>query len=113
MTEGTYVCRKCGKPIYWHKSLRTGNSYPCDSPTDRRAFHKCDECASEAPFQHVLSKCSTCAQQPNLEKPVTPDRFEPTIEERVSALENLVSRLSSAVNQISGHQPITDKDIPF
>jgi hypothetical protein len=102
--NGFCECRKCGKPIYWHRSARTGNSYPCDSPTDRRAFHRCGESNAQS------------MQPNNVEKPITPEPpepFGPTIEERLSALENLVSRLSSVVNQISGRQPITDQDVPF
>jgi hypothetical protein len=88
-------CRKCKKPIFWHKSSKTGKNYPCDSATDRRAFHKCE--AVPAPP----------------EKPITPDYFEATIEQRVAALEKQLAQLSRTVQAVQARQPITAEDVGF
>lgn len=101
--SGSCECNRCGKPIFWFKSARTGNSYPCDSPSDKRSFHKCSESRPQSPQP----------QPTKADKPLQPDYFQASLEERVANLENLVARLSSAVNEISRRQPVSDSDIPF
>lgn len=90
------VCRKCGKTIFWHKSAKTGKSYPTDLPSDRRAFHKC------------------IASPAEVEKPpLAPNYFEPTLDQRVDALEKQVSQLSQTLREVQSRQPITGSDVGF
>ena len=94
-------CRKCGKPIYWHKS-KGGKNYPCDSPTDRRAFHQCEgEQQSAAP--------PPLAQTP---KPIT-SNIEASLEERVGSLERQVAQLTRTVQAVHAGQPIEGSDVGF
>jgi len=91
-------CHKCRKPIFWHKS-QAGKNYPTDSPTDRKAFHQCGP-----------------AQQPAKNpEPLTPDYFdlEPTVEERVAALEKQLAALVRTVKAVQNRQPITAEDVGF
>jgi hypothetical protein len=83
-------CRRCGKPIFWHKS-RGGKNYPCDSPTDRRAFHRCEA----APTQQATNN----AQPAQTPKPITPDYFEATLEQRIDALEKQVAQLARTIGE--------------
>ena len=91
-----YPCRKCGQQIFWHKAA-SGKHYPCDSPTDRKAFHQC--------------KAAQQAAKPVEKAPLTPSYFEPTLEERVTSLETQVSRLTTAVKAVEARQPITAEDV--
>ena len=91
-------CRQCGQPIFWHKS-RTGKSYPTDSATDRRAFHQCEGSAETKP-----------ATNPET---ITPDYFQPSVEQRLDALEKQVSQLSRTVREVQSRQPITAEDMGF
>jgi len=94
-TASTSKCRKCGKPIFWHKSSRTGKSYPTDSATDRRAFHQCDE-----------------QPKPANPQPITPS-FEATLEQRVESLEKQVAQLTRTIREAEARQPIGDSEVPF
>jgi hypothetical protein len=91
-------CRKCRKPIFWHKS-KTGKHYPTDSATDRRAFHQCDGAAVKQPTR--------------VDPPITPDYFEATLEQRVDALEKHLAQLSRTVQAVQARQPISDSDVGF
>lgn len=93
-----YECRRCGKPIYWHKS-QAGKNYPCDSATDRRAFHKCEQSPAHQPTTSP--------------KPITPDYFEATLEQRVDALEKQVAQLTRTLREVKARQPIGDSEVPF
>lgn len=101
-----YKCRKCGAVIYWHRA-QSGKNYPCDSATDRRAFHQCQA----APVQQPAKNPQT-AQTP---KALTPSYFNPesTLEERVSHLEEQVKNLARTVQAVQARQPIDDKDVAF
>jgi len=90
-----YPCRKCGKTIYWHKE-KSGKNYPCDSATDRRAFHKCEAVPADPPA-----------------KPIIPDYFLGTVEERIAALEKQVSQLTRTVQEVEKRQPISAEDVGF
>ena len=97
--ESQSECRKCHNPIFWHKSRRTGKSYPTDSPTDRRAFHKCTG-SEESP-------------KPKGPAPITPSYFEPSIEERLTAVEQQVGDLVRAIRVVEARQPIDGQDVGF
>jgi hypothetical protein len=99
-----YPCRKCGKTIYWHKA-QSGKNYPWDSATDRKAFHKCEANPNSESTMNL-------AQTP---KPLTPDYFdlEPTVEERVAALEKQVLQLTRTIQAVEARQPIGDSEVPF
>ena len=84
-------CRQCQKTIFWHKS-RAGKNYPCDSETDRRAFHECTESAKPAP---------------------TNDSLDATLIERVACLEKQVSQLVRAIQAVAARQPIAADDVGF
>jgi len=88
-------CRKCGKTIYWHRA-QSGKNYPCDSPTDRRAFHKCEALPADTPA-----------------KPIIPDYFLGTVEERIAALEKQIAQLTRMVQELGARQPIGDEDVGF
>jgi hypothetical protein len=94
-------CRRCGAEIFWRKSQRTGRSYPVNSPDNPRDFHKCEPPPAQQP-----------AKNP---EPLTPDYFdlEPTVEERVAALEKQVVQLTRTVQEAQGRQPITSEDVGF
>jgi hypothetical protein len=96
--RNAYPCRKCGKPIYWHKS-KTGKNYPCDSATDRRDFHKCE-----------------ASQQQSAPSPTPPTPTfdsEPTVEQRLRHLEEQVRSLVRTVKAVEARQPIGDSDVPI
>jgi len=93
----TSKCRKCGKPIYWHKS-REGKSYPCNSD-NRRDFHRCEESAQPK-----------AAPSP---QPMTPSYFEATLEQRVAHLEEQVKNLTRTVQAVEARQPISAEDVGF
>jgi len=89
-------CRKCGRPIYWHKS-KTGRNYPTDSATDRRAFHQCEALAQPKP---VL-------------QPTATSDFEETLEGRVESLEKQVAQLARTIQAVQAQQPIGESDVAF
>jgi len=95
-----YPCRKCGKTIYWHRA-QSGKNYPCDSPTDRKAFHQCEAVAAK-PAKPV-------------EPPLTPSYFnpEPSIEQRLGHLEQQVAALVRTVQEVQRRQPISAEDVGF
>jgi len=102
MNTNPYPCRKCGRTIYWHRA-QSGRNYPCDSPTDRKAFHQCGEPAA------ALAKPEPVQTQ----KPITPDYFEATLEQRVESLEKQYAQLNRAVLEIQKRMPIDMSDVGF
>jgi hypothetical protein len=48
-------------------------------------------------------------------EPLTPDYFdpEPTVEERVAALEKQVAQLTRTIQAVQSRQPIGDSDVPL
>ena len=113
-----YPCRKCGKTVYWHRA-QFGKNYPCDSATDRRAFHKCEPAQQSLvnavdqrpePNQYEMPFRSSKAPTP---KPITPDYFEATLEQRVESLEKQVAALVRTVRAVESRQPITAEDVGF
>ena len=101
-----YQCRKCGQQIFWHKAA-SGKHYPCDSATNRRAFHQC-----VGPTEQPKPKPTPKPQPAQTLKPITPAYFEATVEERVAHLEEQVKNLVRTVKTIEDRQPITDADLP-
>jgi hypothetical protein len=100
-------CRKCKKTIHWHKS-KGGKNYPCDSPTDRKAFHQCEGPAANPKLAADLKPTPT-------PKALTPTYFdlEPTVEERVASLEKQVAQLTRTIQAVEARQPIGEEDIPW
>jgi len=128
-----YPCRKCGQQIYWHKAA-SGKHYPTDSATDRKAFHQCkasippiggvDRVAQPKPknqshsscpnsFGDVTAKSSEIAPKASNPKPITPDYFEATLEQRVESLEKQLAGLVRTVQEVQRRQPITSQDVGF
>ena len=85
------ACRTCGNTIYFHRS-KTGKSYPTDSPTDRRDFHKC---------------------VPRVVTQPAPQQLEATTKERIEALELSVAQLRRMLLEMQQKVPIGAEDIPF
>lgn len=97
-----YPCRKCGGQIFWHKAA-SGKHYPCDSATNRKAFHQC-KAAQQA-------KPAAKAQPAQTPKAITPDYFEATLDQRVEHLEKQLTALVRTVQEVQHRQAITAEDV--
>src|SRR5215469_6067755 len=93
--ERKHICRTCGKQIFWHRS-KQGKGYPCDSPNDRRDFHKCDA-STRSPNDHNVGRPKPATTNPPA---LTPNYFEPSLEQRVESVEKQLAALVRTVQEV-------------